>query len=119
MRTRIAQQSGLSLPQRLFLKKVLTNRSLFHGLLRAAAVGQKPFVKEGTVRHLPFFLAGQASVRNLPALAEEPLRNWFNRYAAREAEEKAGKGAARKQINGIVSKRIIKKPEKKVNHKVK
>lgn len=95
LRTRIAQQSGLSLPQRLFLKKVLTNRSLFHGLLRAAAVGQKPFVKEGTVRHLPFFLAGQASVRNLPALAEEPLRNWFNRYAAREAEEKAGKGAAR------------------------
>jgi iron-sulfur cluster protein len=54
LRTRIAQQSGLSLPQRLFLKKVLTNRSLFHGLLRAAAVGQKPFVKEGTVRHRVF-----------------------------------------------------------------
>lgn len=95
LRTRIAQQSGLPLPQRMFLKNVLTNRSLFHGLLRAAAVGQKPFVKEGTVRHLPFFLAGQAGVKNLPALAEEPLRNWFKRYAAREAEEKAGKRAAR------------------------
>ena len=55
LRTRIAQQSGLSLPQRLFLKKVLTNRSLFHGLLRAAAVGQKPFVKKELFATCPSF----------------------------------------------------------------
>ncbi len=95
LRTRLAQKDGLPLLQRLFLKNVLTNRSLFHGLLRAAAVGQRPFVKEGTVRHLPFFLAGQAGMRNLPALAEESLRTWFKRYAGQEGESKPGKGAER------------------------
>ncbi|OPZ74541.1 MAG: Lactate utilization protein B [Firmicutes bacterium ADurb.Bin456] len=87
LRTRLARQSGLPLPQRLFLKNVLTSRPLFHSLLRAAKVGQKPFVREGMVRHLPFYLAGLADVSNLPALAEKPLRDWFRSLSGREAAE--------------------------------
>ena len=95
LRTRLARQSGLPLPQRLFLKNVLTSRPLFHGLLRAAKAGQKPFVREGMVRHLPFFLAGLADVSNLPALAEEPLRDWFRSYTGGEtAKHKSKRGSS-------------------------
>ncbi len=54
---------------------VMTNRRLFHGLLRAASIAQKPFTSEGLVRHLPLFLAGMTKDRSLPSIANVPLRD--------------------------------------------
>ncbi|HOO91269.1 MAG TPA: LUD domain-containing protein, partial [Syntrophales bacterium] len=54
---------------------VMTNRRLFHGLLRAASVAQKPFTSQGLVRHLPLFLAGMTKDRSLPSIAAIPLRD--------------------------------------------
>ncbi len=55
---------------------VVNNRRLFHGLLRAAALAQKPLAKEGFIRHLPQFLGGDLSqFRSLPAIADTPLRD--------------------------------------------
>lgn len=54
---------------------VMTNRRLFHGLLRAASIAQKPFTSGGLVRHLPLFLAGMTKDRSLPSIAKVPLRD--------------------------------------------
>jgi len=54
---------------------VMTKRRLFHSLLRAASVAQKPFTSEGLVRHLPLFLAGMTKDRSLPSIAKVPLRD--------------------------------------------
>jgi iron-sulfur cluster protein len=57
--------------------KVVNNRRVFHGVLRAAAKAQKPFARDGMIRHLPFFLSGMTQDRSLPAIADEPLRDLF------------------------------------------
>lgn len=79
LRKRLAQKEGLPFSQRLVLEKILPNRKLFHGLLKAASTAQKPFTGEdGAIRHLPFFLAGAAGGKKLPALADTPLRDRIN-----------------------------------------
>jgi len=75
LRARITAQKGLPAGSGFLLETVLPNRGLFHGLIRAASVAQKPFVREGAmVRHLPLFLAGVTRGRSLPAIAEKPFR---------------------------------------------
>lgn len=75
LRSRLAQKEGLPLQQRLLLERVLPNRKLFHGLLKAASMAQKPFTGEdGAIRHLPLFLAGLSGGKKLPALAGVSLR---------------------------------------------
>ncbi len=54
---------------------VMTNRRLFHGLLRAASIAQKPFTSKGLIRHLPLFLGGMTKDRSLPSIANVPLRD--------------------------------------------
>jgi iron-sulfur cluster protein len=54
---------------------VVSNRRVFHAVLRAASLAQKPFARGGFVRHLPFFLSGIAEHRSLPAIAAEPFRD--------------------------------------------
>jgi len=75
LRSRITKEKGLSGGSKLLLEKVLPNRSLFHGLIRAASLAQKPFERGGVVRHLPLFLAGVTSNRSLPAIAAKPFRD--------------------------------------------
>ena len=75
LRRRTVQKKGLSAGQRLIFEKVLTNRRLFHRLLRVAAAAQKPFAREGWIRHLPLFFAGLTEGRALPAIAERPFRD--------------------------------------------
>ncbi|MFZ5642808.1 MAG: L-lactate dehydrogenase (quinone) large subunit LdhH [Bacillota bacterium] len=76
LRNRQAGEGGLSVSQRILLKTVLPNRKIFHGLLRAAAVAQKPLLSgEGTIRHLPLIMSGQGGNLKLPAIAKKPLRD--------------------------------------------
>ncbi len=74
LRLRSVKEHGLPfLMNKIF--DVMTNRRLFHGLLRAASVAQKPFTSAGLVRHLPLFLAGMTKDRSLPSIANVPLRD--------------------------------------------
>ncbi len=69
--TRRRLVKGKGLP---FLQKgaysLVSRRRAFHALLRAASLAQKPFAKDGMIRHLPLFLSGLVESRSLPAIAE-------------------------------------------------
>lgn len=60
------------------MKAVMTNRKLFHTLLRFASKAQKPFTS-GTQfqRHLPMIFMKQHDFKALPAIAEKPFRDIF------------------------------------------
>ena len=75
LRIRKVQEKGLPFLLKQAFENVVSNRKLFHSLLRLAAVGQKPFQSGNLIRHLPLFLAGMAKDRSLPAIADKPLRD--------------------------------------------
>ncbi len=76
LRGRLAREEGHPLLQRAALR-VVNDRRVFHGLLRAASRAQRPFARKGMIRHLPFFLSGMTEHRSLPAIADEPFRDRF------------------------------------------
>jgi L-lactate dehydrogenase complex protein LldF len=89
LRKRIAREQGHPLIQK-GIYKVVNNRRLFHSMLRAASKAQKPFARDGMIRHLPLFLSGLAEFRSLPAVADEPFRDRFPRLQQpRGLQEKA------------------------------
>ncbi len=76
LRETIADKEGIGVGKSLVFKKVMRNRKLFHGLLRAASLLQKPVTKgERTIRHLPLFFSPLTEWRTLPAVADKPLRD--------------------------------------------
>jgi iron-sulfur cluster protein len=79
LRIRKVQEKGLPFLLKQTFQNVISNRKLFHSLLRLAAVGQKPFQSGNLIRHLPLFLAGMAKDRSLPAIADKPLRDRFGK----------------------------------------
>ncbi len=61
-----------------FALDAVTDRKLFHSLLRIAAVAQEPFAKgQPFIRHLPMFLSGLTEGRSLPNVAQVPFRDIF------------------------------------------
>lgn len=88
LRRRLAAQQPPPLVERA-IYQVVNQRRLFHGLLRAASLAQKPLAKDGFLRHLPWFLSNLTDGRSLPAIAEEPFRDVFPRLAQRPGREKA------------------------------
>ena len=59
---------------------MLKDRKLFHRFLKIAKIGQKPFSgKDGFIRHLPLILYKAHAFRTLPALADEPLHDKWNK----------------------------------------
>lgn len=77
IRNRIGEKSGLPFTQK-FALDVVSNRRLFHSLLRVASKAQKPFTKgQPVIRHLPLFLSGLTEKRSLPAVADVPFRDIF------------------------------------------
>lgn len=80
LREVLGEEEGVGAGKSLVFKKVMRNRKMFHGLLRAASVLQKPVTRgERTIRHLPMFFSGLTEWRTLPAIADKPLRDlWRN-----------------------------------------
>ncbi len=68
---------------------IVNNRRLFHSLLRKASSLQKPFSKEGFIRHLPLFLNELVDFRSLPAIADVPFRDRFKDIRQPEMIKKA------------------------------
>jgi Fe-S oxidoreductase len=77
LRNRIGEKQGLPFTQK-FALDVVSNRRLFHSLLRVASKAQKPFTKgQPVIRHLPLFLSGMTEKKSLPAVADIPFRDVF------------------------------------------
>ena len=79
IRARLNEEDGSPIESSL-LAKVLSNRKLFHTLLRFGKWAQKPMTA-GTpyIRHLPeVFLKGQG-FRALPAIADKPFRDMWEK----------------------------------------
>jgi L-lactate dehydrogenase complex protein LldF len=87
LRRRLAKEQGHSLKEKAAFS-IVNNRRLFHSMLRAASTVQKPFVKEGFIRHLPMFLSNLCEFRSLPAVAEVPFRDKFRKIEQPESQER-------------------------------
>lgn len=75
IRNRVGDNKGLAFTPK-FILDVVSNRRLFHSLLRVASKAQLPFSKgQPTIRHLPFFLSGLTEKRSLPTIADVPFRD--------------------------------------------
>ncbi|AGA69593.1 hypothetical protein Desdi_2152 [Desulfitobacterium dichloroeliminans LMG P-21439] len=75
IRNRIGDQKGLAVTPK-FILDVVSNRRLFHSLLRVASKAQLPISKgQPMIRHLPFFLSGLTDKRSLPTVADVPFRD--------------------------------------------
>ncbi|MDA8442032.1 MAG: LUD domain-containing protein [Peptococcaceae bacterium] len=79
LRNRVMRKTGLPFTQKIALD-VVSNRRLFHSLLRVASKAQKPFAQDKMIRHLPLFLSNMTDKRSLPAIADVPLRDAFGQY---------------------------------------
>jgi len=88
LRRRLVKQQGPSLKEKAAFG-IVNNRRLFHTMLRAAYTVQKPFAKDGFIRHLPIFLSDLCEFRSLPAVAEEPFRDKFLKIEQPRSQEKA------------------------------
>jgi len=88
LRRRLAVEQGQSVAQKAIFA-VVNNRRIFHAMLRAASVTQKPFAKGGFIRHLPLFLSDLTEFRSLPAIAAQPFRDRFKQIRQPECREKA------------------------------
>lgn len=88
LRRRLAVEQGQPLAQKAAFS-VVNNRRLFHSILRVASVAQKPFSKNGFIRHLPMFLSEMTDFRSLPAIAERPFRDTFKTIEQPKSKEKA------------------------------
>lgn len=88
LRRRLVKEQGVPLLQSA-IYSVVNNRTLFHGMLRAASVAGKPFTSGKYIRHLPLFLADLTDGRSLPAIAEVPFRDRFKKIAQPKQQERA------------------------------
>ncbi len=82
LRNRNYAIKGGSLPEKIMFQKVMTNRKLFHTLIRAASLGQKPVKSGRFIRNLPLFFAKMTEGRSLPAIADTPLRDRMKKLSA-------------------------------------
>ncbi len=80
LRETVGREEGIGAGKSLVFRKVMRNRKLFHSLIRAASLLQKPVTRgERTIRHLPLFFSSLTQWRTLPAIAEKPLRDQWDR----------------------------------------
>ena len=109
IRHRVAKKEGLPFVYKGALQ-VINNRKLFHALLRAGSIAQKPFVKDGFIRHLPFFLSGFTEHRSLPTVAPVAFRDLFKTIKQPKSETKAAffAGCALDFVYPETGKNIIK-----------
>jgi L-lactate dehydrogenase complex protein LldF len=88
LRRRLAVEKGQTMAQKAIFS-VVNNRRLFHSMLRAGSLAQKPLLRDGFIRHLPFFLSEMTEFRSLPAISETPLRDEFKGIEQPKFKEKA------------------------------
>lgn len=76
LREVLGDREGVGAGKALVFQRILRNRALFHTMIRAASLLQKPVTRgERTIRHLPLFFSGLTEWRSLPAIADQALRD--------------------------------------------
>lgn len=76
-------------PVKKFALDAVTDRKLFHSLLRIASIAQEPFTKgQSMIRHLPEFLSGMTGGKSLPSIAKVPLRDIFDQIEQKVENQK-------------------------------
>ncbi|WP_366923562.1 LUD domain-containing protein [Metallumcola ferriviriculae] len=75
LRQRLTEKKGLSFTEGFVLKKILSDPRTFHKWLRRAKHLQKPWAKDGYIRHLPLAFSKHTEHRSLPVIADKPLRD--------------------------------------------
>lgn len=88
LRRRLVEQEGQS-PLQKAIFSVVNNRRLFHSVLRAGYLAQKPFARGGYIRHLPLFLSSMTKDRSLFSIAAKPLRDTITKLDQPRRSEKA------------------------------
>lgn len=88
LRRRLVVDQGLTLQEKAIFS-VVNNRRVFHAMLRSAYLMQKPFERQGFIRHLPMFLSKLSEFRSLPAIAETPFRDQITKIKQPQCKEKA------------------------------
>lgn len=79
LRDRLTEKRALPATPKFIFDKILSNRKIFHTMLRIAALGQKPLTMGAPVmRHLPLF--GLTDFRSLPAISTKPFRDQIREY---------------------------------------
>lgn len=79
LRETIGDREGIGTGKALVFRKIMQNRTLFHSMIKAASMLQKPVTRgERTIRHLPLFFSPLTEWRTLPAIADTPLREAFS-----------------------------------------
>ncbi len=79
LREMVGDEEGIGAGKALVFRKVMQNRKLFHTMIKAASLLQKPVTRgERTIRHLPLFFSPLTEWRTLPAIAEKALRDSFS-----------------------------------------
>ena len=80
LRETIGHEEGIGLGKSIVFRKVMRNRKLFHSLIRAASLLQRPVTGGNrTIRHLPLFFSSLTEWRTLPAIAEKSLRDQWQK----------------------------------------
>jgi iron-sulfur cluster protein len=80
LRETIGHEEGIGFGKSLVFRKVMRNRKLFHSLIRAASLLQRPVTGGSrTIRHLPLFFSSLTEWRTLPAIAEKSLRDQWQK----------------------------------------
>ena len=87
IRRRLVLEQGQPLAQKAIFS-VVSNRKLFHTMLRAASLAAKPFASGKFIRHLPLLLSDLTDGRSLPAIAAEPFRDAIERMKQPKCGEK-------------------------------
>jgi Fe-S oxidoreductase len=82
IRARLNEENGAPISSSL-LSAVMTNRKLFHTLLKFGKFAQSPLKSGQFVRHLPTIFAGDQSFRALPAIASKSFRDLWPSLGAK------------------------------------
>lgn len=87
LRESIGEEEGIGAGKSLVFRRIMRNRRLFHSMIRAASLLQKPVTRgERTIRHLPMYFSGLTEWRTLPSIAERPLRDSFGKIPQNTAK---------------------------------
>ncbi|MFK5925854.1 MAG: LUD domain-containing protein [Desulfuromusa sp.] len=96
LRETVGDEEGIGAGKALVFRKVMQNRKLFHTMIKAASLLQKPVTRgEKTIRHLPLFFSPLTEWRTLPAVADKALRDSFS-----QKSQKIGKPRYRVALFG-------------------
>jgi iron-sulfur cluster protein len=79
MRKKSVEKEGLSTVPKVTFQNIMSNRSVFHNMLKLAKLGQRPFSKNTQfIRNLPLFLSKYTKDRSLPTIADVAFRDSFD-----------------------------------------